>query len=285
MSTATLNPPAKESIPRAALQFREVGRAAVVFAKKDSGDSRETPIAMLARSSQPIEHWYWGKVAHDFSGMKLRKENLPLDYCHDPNEIIGVAGTFVVKRDGLHVRGKLVSVFTGDRVDQITKLAAKGVPYEASIDFYGPMKLERVGENEVATCNGMEFTGPGVIVRQWILNGVAVCPLGADSNTSTRFSRSNPGPLVSLSIDATDSRAAALMRVGYSPGLAMAAAGMRFRKGRTATATGSPAVLATPPVVAGRTADDAEIEQLAVRMGNRNLARVAAGIKMPRRRW
>lgn len=169
--------------PRDALRFR----VPVTFAQKTADESGETPIEMLARSSQPIEHWYWGKVAHDFSGMQLRKPEITLDYCHDQGEIVGVAGEFDVQADGLHVTGKLVSVFAGDRVDQITKLAAKGVPYEASIDFYGPMKLERVRENEVAQCNGQQFEGPGIIVRQWMLNAVAVCPLGADHMTRSQF--------------------------------------------------------------------------------------------------
>jgi hypothetical protein len=173
----------KQTAPRAALRFR----VPVEFAKKQTAESGETPITMLARSSEPIEHWYWGKIAHDFSGMQLRKEHLPLDYCHDPSQIVGVGTEFTTDAAGLHVSGKLVSAFAGDRVDEITKLAAAGVPYEASIDFYGPMKLERVRENEVAQVNGQQFEGPGIIVRQWMLNAVAVCPLGADSNTRSQF--------------------------------------------------------------------------------------------------
>lgn len=173
----------KQTAPRDALRFR----VPVQFAKKKDGESNETPITMLARSSQPIEHWYWGKIAHDLSGMQLRKENLPLDYCHDPSQIVGVGTEFTTDAAGLHVSGKLISAFAGDRVDEITKLAAAGVPYEASIDFYGPMKLERVRENEVAQVNGQQFEGPGLIVRKWMLNAVAVCPLGADSNTRSQF--------------------------------------------------------------------------------------------------
>lgn len=184
----------QKTVPRAALRFRVPVQFAK--AKEKAADAEEaggeTPITMLARSAEPISHWYWGKIAHDMQGMQLRKETLPLDYCHDPGQIVGYADKFTADDDGLTVAGKLVSVFAGDRVDEITRKAAKGIPYEASIDFYGPMRLEEVHEGFSAQCNGKQIDGPALIVREWTLNAVAVCPLGADPNTRSQFAAGEP---------------------------------------------------------------------------------------------
>jgi hypothetical protein len=37
----------------------------------------------------------------------------------------------------------------------------------------------------VAPVNGYQFEGPGIIVREWPLRGVAICPYGADANTES----------------------------------------------------------------------------------------------------
>jgi hypothetical protein len=62
----------------------------------------------------------------------------------------------------------------------------EGVPYEASIFFGGDgIKIQEIAEGQVEQVNGREFAGPGVIVREWPLRGVAICPYGADSNTES----------------------------------------------------------------------------------------------------
>jgi hypothetical protein len=62
----------------------------------------------------------------------------------------------------------------------------QGVPYEASIFFGGDgIKIEEVGEGKMQTVNGRQFDGPGVIIREWPLRGVAICPYGADQNTES----------------------------------------------------------------------------------------------------
>jgi hypothetical protein len=62
----------------------------------------------------------------------------------------------------------------------------EGVPYEASIFFGGDgIKLENVPTGKTVDVNGMEFAGPGVVVREWPLRGIAICPYGADENTQS----------------------------------------------------------------------------------------------------
>jgi hypothetical protein len=155
----------------------------------DNGDNAKTvPIRLLARSLEPIEHWFWGRVVHDMAGVR-HKARIPLDYVH--GEEIGYANKFDVTPEGLEVRGALVP--TNDPTDPAPKVIARargGVPYEASINFGGDgIRYEQVGEGQVTTVNGYEFEGPGVVIRNWPLRGVAVCPYGADANTESRFNQ------------------------------------------------------------------------------------------------
>jgi len=61
----------------------------------------------------------------------------------------------------------------------------EGVPYEASINFGGDgIKIQELGDGETTEVNGARFDGPGIVVREWPLRGVAICPYGADMNTA-----------------------------------------------------------------------------------------------------
>jgi hypothetical protein len=143
---------------------------------------------MVARSGQPIDHWYWGRIVHDLSGMHA-KARIPIDYNHEQE--IGYANHFNTESGELEVRGAIVPFKENDASDRILHMAKNGVPYEASINFGGSgIKLENVPEDGQTEVNGYTFDGPGVVVRSWPLRGVAICPYGADSNTSTEFSKS-----------------------------------------------------------------------------------------------
>jgi hypothetical protein len=50
------------------------------------------------------------------------------------------------------------------------------------------MVMEELRPGQVATVNGNQLEGPATIIRQWTLRGVAVCPYGADPNTSSQLS-------------------------------------------------------------------------------------------------
>jgi len=180
---------AKRKLPASA--FRLAG--AMEFAESKPADGK-VPVTLFARSPAPIEHPAWGKIAHDMSGMLLRKESCPIDYCHqgnyDPESIIGAAEDFAAsEKDGLTITGFLVSTKPDDMAATIIAKGAAGVPFEASIDWRGPGAIiEEIGDGVTVSVNGYDFAGPGYIVRQWPLRSVAVCPYGADSSTRTQFS-------------------------------------------------------------------------------------------------
>lgn len=174
--------------PRDAFRFR-VGTwqfAADAQVTTSADGKSEAPITLLARSPEPIYHPCWGMIVHDMSGLKLRKERCPLDYCHWDAEPIGFGDQFSLTADGLQVSGKLISFLPNDRAAEVIFKMKAGVPYEASIDFSdGQAVLEEVPPGMTVQVNGYDFTGPGVVVRQWSLLGVAVCPFGADPHTSS----------------------------------------------------------------------------------------------------
>lgn len=174
----------RKSVPAAALRFTGEMQLG------DNGESSKTaPFAMVARSGDAIEHWYWGKVIHDLSGMRLNRGKVAIDYEHDPKEIIGYANHFSTEEGDLKVEGALTPTQFNTRATEVIELAKQGVPFEASINFGGDgIRVEEVEEGRELEVNGRKFSGPGVVIRQWPLRGIAITPYGADSNTSTTFS-------------------------------------------------------------------------------------------------
>lgn len=175
-----------ETVPESALHL-SIGE----FVLGDNGDeAKSSPFRMVARSGQPVSHPYWGTIAHDLDGMRLHKTRVAIDYAHDDKEVIGYANKFETASGDLEVSGALVPFKESDRATEVIHKLKAGVPYEASINFGGEgIVLERVADKATAQVNGYEFQGPGVIVRQWPLRGIAVCPYGADMHTSTTFSQ------------------------------------------------------------------------------------------------
>lgn len=141
-------------------------------------------LRILARSVEPTEHWWWGNVIHDFSGMTPTKNRLPLDYDHDTGEVIGAVENFKVDNEGLWMDGELIPFKDDDRASEVIFRMGKGIPYEASIDFAGDgIEYECVSENQIATVNGKQFNGPLTVIRKFPLRGVAITPYGQDMNT------------------------------------------------------------------------------------------------------
>ena len=172
-------------------KFKEIPEAAcrfyggeVVF--KDNGpDAKSGKVKIKARSGQPIDHWYWGRVVHDLAGVR-HKSRIAIDYAHNDAEVLGYVNHFDAETNDLWLTGALTPWREDDRANEVMFKMREGVPYEASIFFGGDgIKLQEVAEGEVAPVNGFQFEGPGIIVREWPLRGVAICPYGADQNTES----------------------------------------------------------------------------------------------------
>lgn len=175
-----------ETVPAEALKFHYADDASVCeFA--DAGEDGKSPVKIKARSRHPIFHWYWGWVIHDMAGMKLSKRCVPIDYCHNSEEVLGALEAFDTESGDLQTEGFVDAEDT--RGAEVIRKGKMGVPYEASIFFdRRTIEAERLGEREKATVNGVTVKGPITIIRKWTLRGVAITPYGYDPRTSTRFS-------------------------------------------------------------------------------------------------
>lgn len=150
----------------------------------------EHRVAIKARSRYHAEHpaYFGGQVFHDFDGMTLAKERLPIDYGH--GEAIGYIAGHRITQYGLELDGRLIFDGTpGDLVTSLVERANGGVPYQASIATSPRSKLEVVRYGMTARVNGLTVRGPCEIAREWALRGVAIYPHGADAKTATIFRR------------------------------------------------------------------------------------------------
>lgn len=161
--------------------------ASVEFA--GAGDDGTYPVTIRARSSQPIDHPYWGRLVHDMTGMFETRPTVPIDYLHRQDEALGFGDTATAdETDGLVISGRLTPFHPLDRATEVITKSRLGVPYEASLDYgWDGIQLEFVPEQALAQVNGYEFEGPGVIVRKWPLRGVAICLYGQDYDTETQL--------------------------------------------------------------------------------------------------
>ena len=175
----------QRKVPKRALSF-----AAEAKISSNGDDAKTAPIEILARSSKPIWHWYWGNIVHDMSGMRTNKDRIALDYCHDPGDVIGFGNKFDTTTGDLVISGALTPFKKEDRAEEILHKHGLGVPYEGSIFFGEDAKLEQIMEGVSVTVNGETLEGPLLVVREWTLRGCAVCPYGMDPNTETRLSDS-----------------------------------------------------------------------------------------------
>lgn len=174
-----------KSIPTAALRFTTT---TVEVGEQNGSEAKTAPFRMVARSGQPITHWYFGKVAHDLSGMYVAngKSRISVDWEHGGIPL-GYANHFDFSSGDLVIAGTLIP-YDGDKAEEIIYKAKNGVPFEASISWGGEETvIEEYAEGQTTTVNGYEFAGPGVVVRKWPLRSMAICREGADQNTSTEF--------------------------------------------------------------------------------------------------
>lgn len=147
------------------------------------------PVRVKARDGGAIDHWYWGRFVHDFAGMRLSKPRLPLDYGHDDTKLLGYLDAFDWQTGDLWATGAIVPYGDSDLAAEVVHKARNGVPYEASILFDGPLRTEEVAAGESVQVNGRTIQGPVLVMREWVLRGVAVVPWGADPNTATILAR------------------------------------------------------------------------------------------------
>lgn len=179
----------QENIPVEACRF-----AADITMGKTEGGLKPVPFTALARTAEPVAHWYWGpRCLHDFSGMEAA-EVMTVDYCHFSTEVLGKIDQKKVTPEGLQLSGALIPFTADDRASEVIHKSAQGVPYQASIDFDEfELIVEDVPAGFSTEVNGQQWAGPLTVFRKWKLHGLGICPRGVDDGTSVKFSRKLSG--------------------------------------------------------------------------------------------
>ena len=157
-------------------------------------------VDLVLRTAAPVQHPYWGSFCHDFAGMTAHKDTFALDYCHNPDELVGHFSHLDASSGELRAKGTVVPFQADDRASEILHRAAAGTPYEASIMCDPDMTVEQLDEGECANVNGRQLNGPAVIARRWALRGAALCPAGKDKYTSAAFSAAAENEPVTVTI-------------------------------------------------------------------------------------
>lgn len=190
--------PEHRDVPRRALQMT---LGPCEFGQADGKGQAGVPVTLKARDGGVVDHWYWGRVVHDLAGMRLHKKSLAIDYCHDVDQVLGVAEQFDTDSGDLIILGRVLPFVDGDRANEVVAKQQAGVPYEASIAWDGPLRIEEVDAGVTVEVNGRTIDGPVTVIREWSLRGVAICPYGADRNTSTQFAADTEVAVTILSGD------------------------------------------------------------------------------------
>ena len=155
--------------------------AVIKLSDKKEGSIRS--LMMVAYSGKVIkDHWYWGDLAIDTSGMKMSKPEIPILEDHRTDRKIGF-GTFVVD-ENFQIISKKTSFVETPYAEEFIKLSDQGFPYEASI-YARPTKIQRLSENEEVEVNGYKMKGPGTVWRKSVLRECSIVTFGADANTKS----------------------------------------------------------------------------------------------------
>lgn len=155
-------------------------------------DDGKIRMSIQALGGDVLDHWFFGRIVQDLSGMRMSKDRIPVDYNHNPSEIIGYAE--LQSTDGTLALDSYIIPFGDDRGAEVAHKMKAGIPYQASIDYTptkpDEVKFEQIEDGQMTTVNGREFVGPLTVVRQWTLHGVAITPHGADSDTESKLRQS-----------------------------------------------------------------------------------------------
>jgi len=126
------------------------------------------------------DHWLWGNVAFDLSGLKFAKKKTPVLEEH-----------FTIRRLGFTTRQEITDKVTvegefldNDNAASLRADMKKGFPMEASL-YVPATVVEYVKEGASVEVNGLTLKGPGAVFRKATVREVSMCVFGADSNTQS----------------------------------------------------------------------------------------------------
>jgi len=181
---------ATKKVPRGALRVLEIGEGCNAFTEFfGEGDDKQPKLKMVAYSGGIIkDHWYWGDLALDLSGIKYAAK-FPILENHDTHRKIAFTGKPILDNGKLEINPDKTQFVDTEVSAEFQKLSAKGFPYQSSV-YANPTVVERLSEGASVKVNGITLKGPGTVFREWELKEASVCVFGWDSKTNaTAFSK------------------------------------------------------------------------------------------------
>ena len=169
--------------------------AAIDWTPDDADKSVSAPqsIKIVARTSSIAYQGFWGKCVNNMSGFIAPAGPIPLDSCHDDSQVVGVADSLSIVNGDLIADARLIPFAEKDAASEIIFKGLQGVPYQASVNVdLATLEFHEVPDGQTEIVNGNSFSGPGYVFDKWTINGIAILPYGADSDTSVQFRRGQP---------------------------------------------------------------------------------------------
>lgn len=131
----------------------------------------------IANSGKPFNH-YGEMVIVDLTDIQY-KANVPALLLHDRAQRAGF-GTLSVTNNQLLIDGTLLDNQFGR---EVAEESDAGFPWQMSAHI-NANSVHELGQNETATVNGQEVTGPMVILKNCSVSEISFTPTGVDNETS-----------------------------------------------------------------------------------------------------
>jgi hypothetical protein len=166
------------AVPRRALFLRDSTSEVQLAAL---GDEQPRTFSMVALTGKPLAHWYFGKLAIDLAGVRM-KQRLPVLKDHNTEERLGY--TTAMRNEpgrGIVAEGRLLQ--RSPAAQQVLADSADGFPWQAST-YLQASKMQRLAEGQSDQVNGYTVEGPATIFRESTLREVTFTALGVDDDTS-----------------------------------------------------------------------------------------------------
>lgn len=176
--------------PPAPLELTAVAEIAAAAASGDGG-AQLPRFKMVAYTGGTMRVSGWRHpVVLDLAGLSVPSQNRPIRFAHDPAAGVGHTDAIRVEAGQLMAAGVISRDTAAAR--EVVASSRNGFPWQASIGA-GVEEFEFIKEQQKATVNGQEFTGPVNIVRKSTLGEISFVDLGADGRTSASIAARQDG--------------------------------------------------------------------------------------------
>jgi hypothetical protein len=171
----------KNLAPLLACIFLHSAEAEPVSFVEDAKAGKSENFRIIGYSGQIIpNHWFWGNLAFDLSGLSFAKTKTPVLDEHFTAKRLGFAEKQEIT-DKVYIEGKFLG---NPNAQEIKNDMLSGFPMEASL-YVPPSVVEYVMEGASVQVNGQTLNGPGAVFRKAKIKEVSICVFGADSNTNS----------------------------------------------------------------------------------------------------